>query len=55
MSKTTIKRWGIGVQVQRFHYRDDKNNVGFKSAFAPITIGYRRGKFVFSIRKSKKG
>lgn len=55
MSKTTIKKFGIGFQIQRFHYRDEKRNIGFASAYAPVTIGYKQGKFVLKIKKPKNG
>lgn len=53
MSKTIVKRFGVGFQVTRWHYRDEKNNIGFKSCYAPITVGYRKGRFVFNIHKPK--
>lgn len=53
MAKTIFKKWGIGFQIQRMHYRDEKNNIGFSSAYAPVTIGLKSGKFMFSIRKSR--
>lgn len=51
MSKTKIQRYGIGFQILKFSYRDNKNNVGFKSAYAPLTIGYRKGKLTFLIKR----
>ena len=51
MSKTVIKKYGIGFQIIRFHYRNEKENIGFKSARALVTIGYRKGKFTFRIKK----
>lgn len=53
MSKTIFKRYGLGLQIQRVHYRDEKLNSGFKSAYAPLTIGYRQGKFTFKVRRPK--
>lgn len=53
MSKTVFKKFGIGFQIMRFHYRNERSNIGFKSAYAPLTVGYRKGKFVFNIHKPK--
>ena len=55
MTNTVVKKYGIGFQIIRFHYRNEKENIGFKSACAPVTIGYRKGKFTFRIKKSKVG
>lgn len=53
MSKTIIKRFGIGFQIMRVHYRDEKRNIGFKSAYAPVTIGYCKGRFVLRVKKPR--
>lgn len=53
MSKTIIKRFGFGFQIMRMHFRDEKRNLGFKSAYAPVTIGYRKGHLVFRIKKPR--